>query len=106
MSSLRATISVSLRKQKRSPKATRNILEDVVSEDLLTFIQKQVKVSTLKTHDRRYDESLKPLVISIYHISGKAYRFLTKLFHLPSKKRITSKFASGVRFSEKSLFLA
>ena len=108
MSSMRATISVSPRKLKKIPNATRNLLEDVVSEDLLTFIQKQVKLSTVKKHGRRYDESLKALAISIYHISGKAYRFLAKLFHLPSKKTITnavSKFASGVGFSEKSLLV-
>ena len=81
---------------------TRNVLEDVVSEDLLTFIQKQVKLSTVRKHGRRYDESLQALANSIYHKSGKAYRFLAKLFNVPSKKTITdaiSKFSSGVGFS-------
>ncbi len=43
----------------------------------------------------------------LYHISGKVYRFLAKLFHLPSKRtlcRIVAKFASDVGFTEKSLF--
>ena len=50
---------------------------------------------------------MKAIAISIYHISGKAYRFLAKLLNLPSKKTITnavSKFASS-KFSEKSLYV-
>ena len=62
----------------------------------------------VKRKGRRFDNSLKSFAISLYPISGKAYRFLAKLLNLPSKKTLTSlvsKFASGVGFSDKSLYV-
>ena len=44
----------------------------------------------------------------MYHISGKAYRFLSNLFQLPSKRtlsNIVAKFASETGFGEKSLYV-
>eukprot|EP00794_Sanderia_malayensis_P009405 gene9405-10393_t len=83
-------------------------LDGLVSQELLSFMKKQVSLCQVKKKGRRYNDSFKALAISIYHISGKAYRFLSKLFSLPSKKTITStvsRFASGVGFSKKSLYV-
>ena len=69
---------------------------------------KQVKLSSAKKKGRRYNDSFKAIPLSLHHISGKAYRFLAKLFNLPSKTTLTmlvSKFASGCGFTEKSLYV-
>eukprot|EP00794_Sanderia_malayensis_P010405 gene10405-11493_t len=84
------------------------LLEGLLSQELLSFMKQQVSLCQMKKKGRRYNDSFKALATSIYHISGKAYRFLSKLFSLPSKKTITStvsRFASGVGFSEKSLYV-
>ena len=55
-----------------------------------------------------YDDSFKAWALFLYHISGKAYRFHAKLLNLPSKSSLTgmvSRFASDLRFSEKSILL-
>ena len=67
-------------------KHTFDDLEGVVSQDLLALLKTHVTLSTVKKHGRRDDDSLKAIAISIYHISGKAYRFLGKLFNSPSEK--------------------
>ena len=67
-----------------------------------------MKLSSTKKKCRKYDDSSKALALSLYHISGEAYRFIAKFFHLPSKKTLTSlvsKFASNCGFTEKSLFV-
>ena len=62
----------------------------------------------LSFRGRRFDDNFKAWALTLYHISGKAYRFLTKLFNLPSKKTLTNTvatFASDVGFTEKSLYV-
>ena len=88
----------------RAPK----LLDGIVSPDLLSFLKQQLKFSTLKSKGRNYDNNFKAWALTLYHISGKAYRFLSKLFHLPSKRtmgRVVSKFASDAGFTEKSLYV-
>ena len=84
------------------------LLEGAITPELLTFIKKQVSLSSVKKKGRRYDDSYKAMALSLYHISGKAYRFLAKLLKLPSKKTLTnlvSKFSSGCGFTDKSLYV-
>ena len=73
----------------------------------MSKVQKVI-LSLIKRKGRRYDNAFKAWALSLYHISGKAYRFLRKLFNLPSKSTLTkvvSRFASDAGFSEKSLFV-
>ena len=84
------------------------LLDGIVSQKLLDFLHKQVILSLNKRKGRRYDNAFKAWAISLYHISGKAYRFLRKHFTLPSKSTLTkvvSRFASDAGFSEKSIFV-
>ena len=84
------------------------LLDGIVSQKLLDFLHKQVILSLNKRKGRRYDNAFKAWAISLYHISGKAYRFLRKLFNLPSKstlRKVVSRFASDAGFSEKSIFV-
>ena len=99
--------SKKLTKTQKADKAFK-LLEGSISPDFLSFIKKQVALSLKKKKGRRYDDSFKAWALSLYHISGKAYRFLAKLLNLPSKASLTkmiSRFASNVGYSEKSLFV-
>lgn len=84
------------------------LLEGVIPKEFLAFIKKQINLSLKNKHGKRYDNAYKAWALTLYHVSGKAYRFLAKMFHLPSKPTLTkivSRFASDVGFSEKSLFV-
>ena len=99
--------SKKLTKTQKADKAFK-LLEGSISPDFLSFIKKQVALSLKKKKGRRYDDYFKAWALSLYHISGKAYRFLAKLLNLPSKASLTkmiSRFASNVGYSEKSLFV-
>ena len=99
--------SKGLKKAQRIKKALK-LLEGVVSSDLLNFLKTQLKLSCYHSKGRRFDDNFKAWALTLYHISGKAYRFLTKLFNLPSKKTLTNTvatFASDVGFTEKSLYV-
>ena len=84
------------------------LLEGVLPSNLLDFKKKQAHLSNKKARGKRYDNNFKAWALSLYHVSGKAYRLLQKLFNLPSKRTLTSivsKFASNTGFNEKSLFV-
>ena len=67
-----------------------SLFEGVVSPELIDFMEKQVKLSKHRGKGRRYDTAFKAWSLTLYHISGKAYRFLAKLFNLPLKKDTNS----------------
>ena len=84
------------------------LLKGVISQNLLDFLQKQVTLSVNRKKGRRYDNSFKAWALTLYHISGKAHRFLEKLLSLPSKstlKKLVSRLASYSGFTEKSIFV-
>ena len=96
-----------LPKAQKSTKAFQ-LLEGAITPELCTFIKKQVSLSSVKKKGRRYDDLYQAMALSLYHISGKAYRFLAQLFKLPSKRTVThlvSKFSSGCGFTDKSLYV-
>ena len=45
----------------------------------------QLKLHAKKCGGKRYSPEMKAFALSLYHISGKAYRLVSKLFYLPSK---------------------
>ena len=84
------------------------LLDGVISPELHNFLKCQIKLSSQKPKGCRYDDAFKAWALNLYHISGKSYRFLAKLFHLPTKRTLTrmvSRFASEAGFSEKSLYV-
>ena len=84
------------------------LLKGVISQSFLDFLQKQVTLSVNRKKGRRYDNAFKAWALTLYHISGKAYRFLEKLLSLPSKstlKKLVSRLASNSGFTEKSIFV-
>ena len=74
-------------RNKRTSKKEKS-LEEALSklpDHLANFIKEQVKLSSKKSHGRRYSPEMKTLALSVYHASGKAYNVLSKLSVLPKK---------------------
>ena len=84
------------------------LLEGLVSPELLEFLKTQTRLANKRPKGKRYAIEFKAWASNLYHTSGKAYRFLAKLFDLPSKftlTRMISNSASEAGFSERSLFV-
>ena len=109
MKSLQCANSISGTKSKLDNANTAfQLLKVVISQNVLDFLQKQVTLSVNRKKGRRYDHAFKAWALTLYHISGKAYRFLEKLLSLPSKstlKKLVSRLASSSGFTEMSIFV-
>ena len=95
-----------LRKQIKSEKQT-NALQNLTKAQKITKAF-QLQEGAITPELLAYDDSYKAMALSLYHISGKAFRILAKLLKLPSKKTLTnlvSKFSSGCGFTDKSLYV-
>ena len=77
------------RKKKRdmNRKAALEVLETVLSKRTIKFIEGQIQLHTRKSGGKRYTPEMKSFAISLYHVSGKAYRLVSKFFHLPVKEQ-------------------
>ena len=79
-----------------------------MSSELLEFLKTQICLASKRPKAKRYAIEFKAWALNLYHTSGKAYRFLAKLFDLPSKSTLTrmaSNFASEAGFSGRSLLV-
>jgi hypothetical protein len=61
-----------------------------VNETTYMFIMQQVRTQHQKPHARRFTMNEKILALSFLKTSGKAYRFLSKIFCLPSIRTLTN----------------
>lgn len=56
---------------------------------LVKFIESQIDLHTKRSkHGRRYSNETKAFGLTLFHLSGKAYKLLSKLFCLPSKSAL------------------
>ena len=56
---------------------------------LVNFIEVQIDLHTkCSKHGNRYSGQTKAFALSLYHLSGKAYKLISKLFCLPSKSSL------------------
>ena len=94
---LRQTVN---RKKKRdmNRKAALEVLETVLPKRMIKFIEGQIQLHTRKSGGKRYTPEMKSFAISLYHVSGKAYRLVSKFFHLPSKSSLL-RWVSGLPIS-------
>ena len=67
------------------PKAAIEMLSSCLPERIVNFVKMQMDLHSCKKKGHRYSQELKAFSLSLYHISGKAYRMLAKVFYLPSK---------------------
>lgn len=66
-----------------------------VNETTFNFKLSQINTQKKKPKARRFSNNDKTLALSLWKSSGKGYRFLSKIFSLPSKKTLTN-FLSNV----------
>ena len=88
------------KKKKRdiSRKAALEVLQTVLPERIVKFIEVQMHLHTRKNGGKRYTPEMKYFAISLYHVSGKAYRLVSKFFNLPSKSSLL-RWVSGLPIS-------
>ena len=64
------------------------ILETMLPPKVVTFVESQIDLNSKKKNGHRYTNETKAFALSLYHLSGKAYKMISKLFCLPSKSSI------------------
>ena len=63
-------------------------LKELLPNRIANFVEMQLKLHKKKGKGRRYSPEMKAFALSLYHISGKAYRLISKFFYLPSKSSL------------------
>ena len=70
-------------------------IRTLLPERIANFVEMQMDLHSKLKRDQRYSQETKAFALSLYHISGKAYRLVSKLFYLPSKSSLL-KWVSGL----------
>lgn len=69
-----------------------------LSPQVAQFVKTEVELYKKSGHGRRYSNSCKEFALSVYFLSPKCYRFLQRMFCLPSYRSIC-RFVEAVKFS-------
>ena len=84
-----------------------SVLETILPAKIVKFVESQVSLHSAKgKHGRRYNDETKSFALSLYHLSGKSYKMVSKLFCLPSKSSILkwiSKMPNCTGFTQPSM---
>ena len=68
-----------------SIKAVIDTVGKYLSGECLSFVTHQLRMSNRHTNGRRYTNEIRLLAINLHNASPKAYKYLAKIFTLPSK---------------------
>ena len=81
---------VRLKKKEKeySEKKAMSTLRKLLPKQIVDFVEMQLKLHKRKGKARRYSPEIKSFSLSLYHVSGRAYRLLSKFFYLPSKRSL------------------
>ena len=71
-------------------KTALDALRTMLPERIVKFIDAQIDLHSKKNKGKRYTPEMKSFALSLYHISGKAYRLISNFFNLPSKKTLSN----------------
>ncbi len=85
---LRQALNMKKKQQQQqnvSRKTALDALRTMLPERIVKFIDAQIDLHSKKNKGKRYTPEMKSFALSLYHISGKAYRLISKFFNLPSK---------------------
>ena len=64
-------------------------LEKLLPAHIVRFIETQINLHSKKSpKGHRYNSETKAFALTLYHLSGKTYRMISKLFCLPSKSAL------------------
>ncbi len=55
-------------------------LRTLLPERIVKFIESQIDLHAKKSKGRRYSAETRSFALSLYHVSGKAYRLIAKFF--------------------------
>ena len=78
------------KKQNVSRKTALDALRTMLPERIVKFIDVQIDLHSKKNKGKRYTPEMKSFALSLYHMSGKAYRLVSKFFNLPSKRSLSN----------------
>ena len=66
-----------------------SVMETILPTKIVKLIESQISPHSAKNrHGRRYSDETKSFALSLYHLSGKSYKMVSKLLCLPSKSSI------------------
>ena len=91
---LRQALNMKKKKRPIAKPAVLDALRTMLPESTVKFIAQQINLSKKKNKGQRCSNEMKSFALSLYHISGKAYRMVAKCFSLPPRSSIT-KWVSG-----------
>jgi len=63
----------------------KDYLQKNLPDNVLAFVNAQIQLNQRRPKGRRYNTDLKLFALAVYHLSGSAYKILSKLFTLPSQ---------------------
>jgi hypothetical protein len=65
------------------------VIYNLLPVRIANFVEIQVELYSHPNKGQCYSQETEAFALSpLYHISGKAYQFLSKFFHLPSKSNL------------------
>ena len=76
------------KEEKCNEKKALSTLRKLLPKQIVDFVEMQLKLHKKRGKGRRYSPELKSFSLSLYHVSGRAYRLLSKFFYLPSKRSL------------------
>ena len=77
-----------MKKRSVSKSIALETLRTMLPERIVKFIESQIDLHAKKSNGRRYTSETRAFALSLYHISGKAYRLIANFFNLPSKRSL------------------
>ncbi len=86
MSQLGAKVNKKKVFKKKDKEKIVNELDTLLPERIVDFIKMQIDLHAKKGKGRRYSKEMIAFALSLYHVSGKAYRLVSKLFLSKSPK--------------------
>ena len=78
-----------MKKKSKPDKATAlDVLITMLPERMVKFIALQIDIEKKMNNGQRYPKEMKLFALSLFHVSGKAYRLVAKFFNLPSRSSL------------------
>lgn len=92
---LRQALNSKKKKKNIDKKTAIDALKTILPENVVNFIGHQIDLNKKKNKGQRYSKEIKSFALSLFHLSGKAYRLVAKLFCLPSRNTL-KRWVSGI----------
>ena len=87
---LRQALNMKKKQQNVRRKSALDALRTMLPERRVNLLMSKSTCIQKKNKGKRYTPEIKSFALSLFHISGKAYRLLSKFFNLPSKRSLSN----------------